>query len=234
MALALKKVNEADSENIAPVLRGKIEDYCEALFRSIGLQTSVEKYQASGAERGAVLDFVDYPLNNRWWLSDRFDKIKTMETEAEKLSALEIIGRWENPGKGSYYDNVSNISQSPHVITTVYDATDVAWWDRGESRKRLSTQLFQNFPKIVYEDLDPKGRYLIRIAGYGDALLRVDGERLSPTLYNKELEEFKEFPVERRFFQDGRLEVSFDEPEESHLNWRQKSKVCDIWLIRIN
>jgi hypothetical protein len=234
MKMALEKVNEADRVNIAPLLRKKINNYCDALYHSVGLQTSVEKYQASGAERGCVLDFVDYPLNNRWWLSDRFEKIEHMDNEAEKLSALEVIARWENPGKGSYYDNISNISQSPRVKTMVYDATDVAWWDRGKSRKRLSTQLFQNFPQLVYEDLDPKARYLIRIAGYGDALLRVDGERISPTLYNKELEEFKEFPIGRRFFQDGKLEVSFDEPEESHLNWRQHSKVCDIWLIKIN
>jgi len=232
MKLALEKVNGADRLNIAPELRTKIDYYCEALYHSIGLQTSVEKYGASGPERGCVLDFVDYPLNNRWWLSDQFEKIAQMGTEAEKMAAIEVIARWENPGKGSYYDNVSNISQSPRVKSTVYDATDVAWWDSGKSRKRLSTQLFQNFPSLVYEDLDPNARYLIRVAGYGDALLRVDGERVSPTLYPKELEEFKEFPVNRRYFQDGKLEVSFDEPEESHINWRQHSKVCDIWLIK--
>ena len=233
MKLALEKVNDADRINIAPSLRKKIDDYCEALYHSVGLQTSIQKYQASGAERGALLDFVDYPLNNRWWLSDQFEKIGQMEAETEKRVALEVIAKWENPGKGSYYDNISNISQSPRVKTTVYDATDVAWWDQGKSRKRLSTQLFQNSPQLLYEDLDPKARYLIRIAGYGDALLRVDGERISPTLYNKELEEFKEFLIDRRFFQDGKLEVSFDEPEESHLNWRQYSKVCDIWLIKM-
>lgn len=233
MERALEKINEADKVNIASSLRKKIDDYCEALYRSVGLQTSVEKYQASGPERGCVLDFVDYPLNNRWWLADQFTAIAGMETEAVKLAALEVIRTWENPGKGSYYDNISNISQSSRVKTTVYDATDVAWWDRGGSRKRLSTQLFQNAPRLLYEDLDPKARYMIRIAGYGDALLRVDGERISPVLYNKELEEFKEFPIDRRFFQDGKLEVSFDEPEESHLNWRQYSKVCDIWLIKL-
>ncbi len=232
MKAALEKVSEADRINAAPELRKKINEYCDALYQSVGLQTSVEKYRASAAERGCILDFVDYPLNNRWWLSDQFDTIAQMKSEKEKLSALEVIRTWENLAKGSYYDNISNISQSPRVKTTVYDATDVAWWDGGKSRKRLSTQLFQNFPRIVYEDLDPKGRYLIRIAGYGDALLRIDGERVSPTLYNKELEEFKEFPVDRRFFQDGTLDVSFDEPEESHLNWRLRSKICDIWLIK--
>ncbi len=100
------------------------------------------------------------------------------------------------------------------------------------SRKRLSTQLFQNFPKLIYEDLDPKGNYTLRIAGYGEALLRVNGERVDPFIYNRDLEEFKEFHIAGRYVRDGRIEVSFDEPEESQLNWRKKSKVCDIWLLK--
>jgi hypothetical protein len=102
------------------------------------------------------------------------------------------------------------------------------------SRKRLSTQLFQNFPRLVYEDLDPNGYYLIRIAGYGDALLRADGHRLQPRIYNKGYEEFKEFEVPTQLVSDGKIEITFDEPEESQLNWRQKSKVCDVWLLKQN
>ncbi len=206
--------------------------YCAALFNSIGLQTSVKEYQASGEERGAILDFLDYPLNNRWWLTDEFAKIDTLPSEQQKLQRLEIIRTWENPGPGSYYDNVSDISQSPHVTSRSDDGTDVAWWDNGKSRKRLSTQLFQNFPDAVYEDLDPNGHYIIRIAGEGDALLRVDGERIAPSVYNKELEQFKEFHIASKYVSDGKIIVSFDQPEESQLNWRRKSKVCDIWLLK--
>jgi hypothetical protein len=196
------------------------------------MQTSVKKYNASGAERGAILDFLDYPLNNRWWLTDEFEKIRSMKTENEKADRLEIISSWENPGRGSYYDNISDISKEPHVKTRSDDGTDVAWWDNGLSRKRLSTQLFQNFPELEYTDLDPNGSYMIRISGYGEALLRVDGERIEPSVYNKGLEEFKEFHLSKRFFCDGKIELSFDQPEESHLNWRQHSKVCDIWLLK--
>ena len=196
------------------------------------MQTSVPKYNASGAERGAILDFIDYPLNNRWWLADEFDKIRKMPTEKEKLARLEIIRLWENPGQGSYYDNVSDLSKGTRVKTRTEDATDVAWWDNGLSRKRLSTQLFQNFPKLEYPDLDPNGRYTIRISGFGDALLRVDGQRIEPTVYNKGLEEFKEFQINQKYVSDGKIEVTFDQPEESHLNWRQQSKVCDIWLLK--
>ena len=229
---ALALVNKADKELVSPELKQKIVDYCDALFNSIGLQTSVKKYNASGAERGAILDFIDYPLNNRWWLADEFDKIRKMQTEKEKLDRLEIICKWENPGNGSYYDNISDISKGPRVKTRTDDATDVAWWDSGMSHKRLSTQLFQNCPVLEYPDLDPNGRYTIRISGYGDALLRVDGDRIEPTVYNKGLEEFKEFQLSRKSVSDGYIKVSFDQPEESHLNWRQYSKVCDIWLLK--
>ena len=234
MEEALKLVNKAETVPITNNLRQKIVDLCEALFQSVGLQTSVKKYQASGSERGAILDFIDYPLNNRWWLTDEFKKIEKMSTEKEKLDRLKIIATWENPGEGCYYDNVSDISKSSHVLTFSDDATDVAWWDNGSSRRRLSTQLFQNFPELKYSDLDPNGRYLIRIAGYGEALLRVDGERLEPTLYNKGYEEFKEFLLNPKYVSDGKIDVTFDQPEESQLNWRQRSKVTDVWLIKLN
>ncbi|MHA8099087.1 hypothetical protein VR479_07325 [Aquirufa aurantiipilula] len=232
MTLALEKVNQADQKPAAPELRQKVVDYCEALFQSIGLQTSVPKYKASGAERGAILDFIDYPLNNRWWLQDEFEKIRKMPNENAKLDRLQIIATWENPGKGNYYDNISDQLKGPRVKTRTEDATDVAWWDNGLSRRRLSTQLFQNFPQLEYADLDPQASYTIRISGQGDALLRVDGERVRPVMYNKGVEEFKEFQLNPKFISDGKISISFDEPEESHLNWRQHSKVFDIWLLK--
>jgi len=232
MQQALAKVNQADTNPISPELPNKIEYYCELLFHSIGLQTSLEKYNAQYAQRGCILDFMNYPLNNRWWLHDEFEKIRKMSSEQEKLDRLKIIYTWDNPGKGSYYDNVSNISQSPHVQTTIYDACDVAWWDNGKSRKRLSTQLFQREPVLVYENLDPNGRYIIRIAGEGDALLRVNGQRIEPVVYSKELETFKEFLIDRSLVSNGKMTVTFDVPEESHINWRRQSKICDIWLLK--
>jgi len=234
MEMALELVNKADKEPVTNGLRTKIVDLCEALWQSIGLQTSVKKYQASGSERGAILDFIDYPLNNRWWLTDEFKKIEKMASEKEKRDRLEVIAKWEHPGDGSYYDNISDISKSSHVTTFSDDATDVAWWEGGLSRRRLSTQLFQNFPILKYCDLDPNGRYLIRVAGYREALLRVDGERIDPTIYNKGYEEFKEFPLNPKFVSDGKIEVTFDQPEESKLNWRERSKVTDVWLIKQN
>ena len=88
MQQALSIVNQADTKPIAQDLRKTIDKYCDLLFESCGLQTSVKKYQASNSQRGCILDFVDYPLNNRWWLEDQFKLIKGMEREDEKLEKI--------------------------------------------------------------------------------------------------------------------------------------------------
>jgi hypothetical protein len=232
MSHALNIVNRAETNPIEKEMRQTIEDYCLALYESIGLQTSVEKYKASNSQRGCILDFVDYPLNNRWWLTDQFKLIEGMSSEEEKAERILAIAHWENPGPGSYYDDVSNITKSPHVTTTVYDAVDFGWWDDGYCRWRLSSQVYQNDPILEYEDLDPNARYLVRVTGYGDALIRIDGERLEPLVYNKELEEFKEFIVPRNAVGDGKITITFDRPEESHLRWKFFSRISDVWLIK--
>jgi len=232
MTEALDIINKADSEPVAQDRYEKIVSYCDELFHSCGLQTSVPKYQASGAERGCILQFTNYPLNNRWWLTDEFEKIRKMEREQEKLKRLKIIRTWENPGKGNYYDNVSNIKTGPRVVSKSYDATDVAWWNNGYSRARLSSQLFQNNPVLEYENLDFEAYYLIRVCGQGDALIRADRRRLEPILYNKGRGEFKEFIVPKDITRDGKMRITFDIPEESHLNWREYSHVSDVWVIK--
>src|SRR5690606_13584706 len=94
MKQALELVNLADAKPVARESRKKIDEYAQALFESIGLQTSVDEYQASNAQRGCILDFVDYPLNNRWWLADQFDSVRKMDSEQEKIKHLNLIANW--------------------------------------------------------------------------------------------------------------------------------------------
>uniref|UniRef100_UPI00313DD76E hypothetical protein n=2 Tax=Dyadobacter sp. OTU695 TaxID=3043860 RepID=UPI00313DD76E len=232
MDTALAIVNKGETEPVERDLRKELTELSNALYTSIGLQTSTEKHKPRSPERGVVMDFVDYPLNNRWWLADEFEKIKKMGDPEKQLARLKTIAFWENPGPGSYYDDISSVAKGPRVKTISEDATDVAWWDNGKSRKRLSTQLFQREPELDYDNLDPRARYVIRVAGEGDALLRVDGRRLSPVVYNKEPETFKEWIVPLSLTQDGKISVTFDGPEESHLNWRKQSKISDVWLLK--
>jgi hypothetical protein len=224
-------------------LRARIEDLCDRLFRSIGLQTSVAKYYASGEERGAVLDFVDYPLNNRWWLEDEFQKVRALGSEAERVARLHVLATWEHPGPGSYYDNVGNASKSPHVLRG--DSDFVApeedrrpepmfwWWNEGKSRARLTWQATMWPHSMEYEGLDPNATYVVRTSGYGQSLLRINGERVEPVIDGTQMGEFKEFPVAPRYLNDRNLVLTWDRPaNEGHLNWRQHSRLAEVWLLR--
>jgi hypothetical protein len=232
MDSATEILNQAETTTIDPELKAKIVNLAERLYKSMGLQSSVPLYQASGYERGAFMDFIDLPLNNRWWLEDEFVKISAMQTEQEKTARLNVLVNWDNPGPGGFYDNISDVSASPHVVSVTDDAIDYAWWDNGRSRKRLSTQLFQFSPILEYTKLDAQANYLIRVSGYGEALLRANGQRLKPIKYDKELESFKEFVLPKELIPDGTLTITFDKPDEAHLNWRKYSKVTEVWLIK--
>ncbi|MDT7828825.1 hypothetical protein RQM65_09135 [Pricia sp. S334] len=231
MAEALNQLHQADRKPVAPSLREKIVQYADKLYRSVGAQTSVSKHQARSAERGAVLDFIDHPLNNRWWLEDEFEKIKAFSSEREKLARIKFIRTYASPGEGSFYDNISSVDAT-HVTSETDDAIDYLWENDGRSRRRLSTQLFQFTPTLEYDGLDSEADYLIRVAGYGEALLRANGTRLSPSLYEKEYGQFKEFPLPRNLIGTGKLKITFDTPNEAHLNWRKQSRVTEVWLLR--
>lgn len=233
---AMKGAGETLNRGVAGAeLRARIVDLCERLWQSIALQTSVAKYQASGAERGAVLDFVDNPLNNRWWLEDQFAQIRTLPNEAAKVKRLRELASWENPGPGSFYDDLGNIAKMPHVVRGPGEDHDPLfwWWDQGKSRARLSWQVTMWPRAMVYEGLDPKGTYVVRTSGYGKALLKIDGGRVQPSIDGREMAEFKEFPVPADCLVDGRLELTWDRAgDEAHLNWRQRSRLAEVWLLK--
>ncbi len=231
MAEALDTVQKADTDKVSQDLEQKVFLYADMLYNSIGAQTSVPKYNAKAAERGAILDFIDYPLNNRWWLEDEFSKISRLKTEEERLNRLEFIRTYDSPSDGSFYDNISS-ADAKHVTSHTDDAIDYLWENDGLSRKRLSTQLFQFTPTLAYVGLDPNANYLIRVSGFGEALLRANGERLKPTKYEKNYEEFKEFPLPKELIKDGALKITFDKPDEENLNWRKQSRVTDVWILK--
>ncbi len=245
MKKAMDVLNQTKTNPVSSGKRKRIDDLCQALFESIGLQSSVEKYHASGGERGAILDYVDYPLNNRWWLEDQFKIISGMSSEEEKLARLKLLSSRENPGSGSFYDDLGNIEKSVHVVRGERLSTDPQmrhdpnpgywWWENGFSRERLSWQVTMDWPLAVrYQNLDPSAKYLLRMSGYGQALIRMNGERIKPSLYGKELGEFKEFHVPAFVVKSSKLIVTWERPQdEDHLNWRKQSRVAEIWLIKL-
>ncbi|TCS85526.1 hypothetical protein EDD80_112101 [Anseongella ginsenosidimutans] len=229
-----KSILSRADQRVMPVWRQRIVALCDSLFQSVCLQTSVGKYGAKNPERGAVLDFLDRPLNNRWWLEDAFRRIDSLESRQQQVKELETIARWENPGKGSFYDNVGNVSRSPHVLRG--PGTDIPgfdWWESGYSRERLSHMVSMRWPEeMVYNGLDTKSGYLVRVSGYGECLLRANGRRLKPSRYGKGIGEIKEFHIPPELLKNGRLTLTWDTINEEHLNWRQHSRVSEVWLIR--
>jgi hypothetical protein len=243
---AMKEANvilaKADTEPVMSDIHSRIIDLCEALYKSISLQTSVKKYQASGLERGAVLDFLDRPLNNRWWLEDEFKKIQSLP-EKEKVKALEVIANWEKPGEGSYYDEVGNVGKSVHEmkgedwrmdpmlrknINPGYDFSD-----NGLSRKRLSWLNYMRWPiAMEYGNIDTSARYTVKINGLGECLLKINGQRVAPSHYGRDYGEIKEFPVPQSLVKQGKLVLTWDDVNEDFLNWRKQSRVTEVWLIK--
>jgi len=238
-----KDILEIASRNqVDTALRNRIIFLCDALFHSIGLQTSVKKYKASGEERGAVLDFLDYPLNNRWWMEDRFSAIEKLPAN-EQSSALIGLANWEHPGKGSYYDDIGDPSKSPHVLrgepwmtdplSRRQDTPNFDWWDDGFSRQRHSFMSSMRWPvALEYNGLDSTAGYTIRVTGFGECLLKINGERVEHTLYGKGIGEIKEFPVPPGLIKDRKITVTFEDINEDNINWRQQSRITEAWLIK--
>ena len=102
------------------------------------------------------------------------------------------------------------------------------------SRARLSWQVSLWPPCMIYRDLDPKGHYLVRTTGYGQELLRINGTPVQPSVDGKEMGEFKEFPVPPECLSDGRLVLTWARPgNEQNLNWRNRSRLSEVWLIKL-
>lgn len=243
---ALAVLARAD-HHIRPKLHKRIVDLCAALYKSIGLQTSVAKYGASGEERGAILDFLDFPLNNRWWLEDQFALVRKMATEQEKCARLKTIADWEHPGPGSFYDDIGNIEKCPHVVRgpdlsggpllPALAKGDISipgfsWWKDGASRARLSWLTNQWPVAMYYSALDPGANYVLRTTGNRDCFPLVNGVALKPTRYGKKIGEIKEFPIPKKLYASGAITVKFRIPSEPNLGWRDQSSLTEVWLIK--
>src|SRR6185437_14524735 len=142
---------------------------------------------------------------------------------------------------GSFYDDLGNIAKSPHVAQSLNIGPQVQrepnasfwWWDQGKSRARLSWQTTMWPRSVIYQGLDPEATYIVRSTGSGQQLLRVNGERITPRITNKQMGESNEFVVPAEYVKGRQLVLTWDRPtDEGHLNWRDKSRIAEVWLIK--
>lgn len=246
MDAALAIYNKAETQRILPDCHQTIVKYCDTLFESIGLQTSVERHQASHPERGCILDFIHYPLNSRWWVEDQFKEIRALDSKAEKTERILTIATWEHPGPGSFYDDIGNVWKNPRRIRSEDLTTDplmernhnagFMWWDDGWTRKRPSWVSYQSAGTgLRYNGLDPKAAYTLRVTGYRNPLVFANGELLHRAEEGvKKIGEFMHFPIPEKLYQDGFLIITWrgDATEETALNWREHSRFTEAWLLK--
>ena len=259
MEAAEKALGRAHTEPVAQDLHTRIFELGEALFQSIGMQLSVEKYKAIGIDRGASLDTLDYPLNNRVWLRERFAKIRKLGAENERLAALDEILNWTDPGPGGFYDDLGNIARQPHLVRgagfaqdpgamesprvdfeedLVVDEPDekpdgarrISWMDHAET-------LYEAPLQMHYAGLDPKASYKIRIMYAGDSprkkIRLVANNQIEVHPFIAKPFPFKplEFEIPAAATAGGELTLSwYGEPGQGG-NGRG-CQVSEVWLIK--
>lgn len=244
MTAAWAVLEKGETERINTDQYEHIVAIADSLYRLIGMQTSMERHKASGHQRGCVIDLIHYPLFNRWWLEDEFAKVRTMATPAEKSARLIELATWENPGPGNFYDDIGNIGGMPRRIegeTLITDPLSVRnpdngfmWWDDGFSRQRVSWQSYTTRTLgLRYDGLDPAARYTIRATGMGTPILKTDGMTLTMNEPGpKEIGEIMTFNVPRAAYADGAMVLTWERPGEANLNWRQASRLTEVWLLK--
>lgn len=113
---AEKILDQAVTAPVAQDYRARTLELGEALYQSIHMQLSVEKYQAIAVGRGANLNSIDFPLNNRLWLKRQFSEIRKLRGEAERAKMLDAIVNWKNAGPGGFYDDLGKVGAQPHLV----------------------------------------------------------------------------------------------------------------------
>lgn len=218
--------------------RARVFELAEALFQSIRMQLSVTRYKAIAIDRGANLDTVDVPLNNRLWLEERFAALLKLPNEAERLAGIDEILNWTNAGDGGFYDDLGNTAREPHLVRAEdtragfgpSGARRRSWWDHAEA-------LYDAPVRLHYTGLDPSAPYKVRVVYAGENPRRkirlVAGEKL-------EIHPFIEKPVPTR-------PVEFEIPHEAvergelDLSWwgepglggsGRNCQVSEVWLIK--
>ena len=252
-------LDRAQREPVTPDRRDRIFQLAEALFQSIRMQLSVPRYQAIGVDRGASLDTVDYPLNNRRWLHEQLARIQDLKEETNRLAEITRLVQWTNPGPGGFYDDLGNSARQPHLVRGLPFAADPASLfssktgfeegdvvDEGdpapEGALRLSwidhaESLYDQPLKLNYRELDPTARYRVRLVYGGDNPQRRirftagDNLEIHPYLLTEHPYRPQEFDVPPAAYATGELTLTWTREPGKGGNGRG-CQVAEIWLLR--
>ena len=230
--------------------RARVFELAEALFQSIHMQLSVDRYKAIGIDRGANLDAIDFALNNRVWLEDRFREIRALPSEPERIAKIEQLLSWTDPGPGGFYDALGFVNQRPHLLKgETYDQDPdflksplISFGGSPQRGWRTSTaadgEIIQDRPlRMRYTDLDPSAHYKVRITYGGDARrvpvrLTANSVEVHPFRDKGVTPEPIEFDLPRSVTATGTLTLEWTRAPGLGGNGRG-TQVSEVWLIKV-
>jgi Glycosyl hydrolase family 67 N-terminus len=233
-------------------LRTQILELGEALFQSIRMQLSVERYGAESISRGANLDTLDTPLTSAPWLKKQFADIRQLDSAISQMKAIEQVLERTNPGLGGFYDDLGDLSQQPHLLRglggtadpefrtsalvgfdypdTFKDEAPIAW-------KRWAGSLFDAPLRMYYSGLDPNAGYKIRVVYSGDEprikiRLECNGDyEVHPYIDKPWPPRPLEFDIPHAATSNGELTLAWTRPSGLGHNGRG-CQVAEVWLIK--
>jgi hypothetical protein len=237
---------EATTRPAAQELRARVFEYAEALFQTIRMQLSTRRHFASSADRGANLDFIDYPLNDRGWLLAQFEEIRKLSHEGERLHRLARSAHWQEPGPGGFYDDIGDPRNRPRVVEGPgfeYDPgffrslAPFVYLDRS---LRMSWQvqamtLYLHPLTMRYSGLDPSAEYRLRVVygrfGTWDSVARLEANGTEIHSYHDRAFEPLEFDIPRSLTAGGELILQWHR-EPRHGGIGPGKQVAEVWLMR--
>jgi hypothetical protein len=240
-------LEQAVTRPVSADRRARVFELGEALFQSARMQLSVPKYQAIEVWRGANLDTIDLPLNDRTWLESRFAEIRQLASEPDRLKAIASLLDRADPGPGGFYDDLGDPADQPHLVrgpgysedpdfrrSPMIGSIARAGWPLAASN--FEQILFETPLELRYEGLDPSARYRVRVAYAGDpAKVRVrldaDGRPVHPPIEKPDPLHPVEAPVPAETTSDGSLTLRWTQDPGRGGNGRG-CPVAEVWLIR--
>jgi hypothetical protein len=241
-------LDRAETDKPAPEWRARVSELAEALFQSIRMQLSVERYKAISVGRGATLDTLDVPLNNRAWLKKQFARLRGLDGEAARLRGIEAILDWTDPGPGGFYDDLGDLTRQPHLVRSLPYAEDPAFlrspmvgFARGPDWRtswcRHAATLHDTPLRLHYAGLDPSAQYRVRVTYAGDnfrpriRLLANDRIEVHPFLMKDRDVHPVEFDVPREATAGGELTLTWSAEPGRGGNGRG-CQVAEVWLLK--
>lgn len=241
---AERVLNRAVTAPIASDLRARLFELGEALYQSIRMQLSVQRYEATGLERGANLDGADHPLNDAPWLKERFEEIRALTDEAERLASIKRILSWTHPGPGGFYDSLGSMVQERHMVQPERKTGLTLLYSRTPRKSWLTTYagtLIDPPLRLHYPHVDPAASYRVRIlyAGRRDRsprpLIEIGLTANGYEVHPHHVPDFSGQPVEFAIPPEataaGSLTLEWIGPDD-FVRGAHSGLVSEVWLLR--